>query len=1116
MKATWLAAVAVLAFGSIPGQAQRIEKDLSGAKWNLWLDTKAGWQNDTLYLPPVDVKTLPVNLPTGGWKAMTGGSERVSVPGIVEEYWQDRLGHDYTGVSWWWTDFTLPVMTADRRVTIHFEAVRQRAEVFLNGELVGYDLIGNTPFDVDVTGKCTSGKANRLAVRITDHGGNFTWYDPMADRWGRYTMPISHGFGGISAPVRVIVTEPVHISDIFVRNKPEMRTVGVDLTFNNHTNSAVNGTVRFRIRDAKTHKVVQTAMSRTIQLKPGENKLTRDISVRTANLWDLDHPNLYFCDAELVSNGRAVDSVSQRFGFRWFGQSGVGKDAIFRLNGKRIVLRTAISWGFWPVTGLYPTPELAVKQIKTAKALGLNMLNFHRCIGPPIVMDRADEMGLLQYEEPGGYVSGGGDEFAFRWAREKLLRMVKRDRNHPSMVIYDMINEEARPPLPHQKKDMADAHAIDPTRIITFTSGSAVDGKDPDKLHMLPYDSKQYIPGWYDHHAAEGPGNYLSEFYNGPTDHYHYTTNKAETVYWGEEGSISTPPRLDVINRELTRTGKDGWDGAEYRKWYQAFADYLDNKGLRQYFPTVDALTLGMARTQFYYHGRTIETVRLANVTDGFAVNGWESEIYENHSGIVDCWRNSKGAVDLIARYNRPVYVAVKVRNKVVDAGDTVTVDFHLVNEIDLHGAYRLEAWLTGPGGNLWSGKWPVKVVGKETYGQLLVADIRMKLPATPGRYTVHARLMDSSGKLRADGDDEIFALDWKSQSPPANGAALELDGRINNFLKASFEAPLPAYTEAAGKLDYIVIGNADPDRSNAIQAEALHTPDGRPGLLGEYFSDRNLTTLAATRVDPNVAFVWGGPPAAGMGTENFSVRWTGTVTPPETGDYTFGTRSDDGARLWVDDQLVIDDWVVHAPELKKAKPVHLEAGHAYNIRAEYFQEGGGAEMTVSWATPTATANEQRRLDDILRRVREDGTTVVFVDDTERWAKVLSAAGLVKYTGKMVVGDVWLGGNLFVRKHPLFKDMPVNTGLGWEYADLAAYSSTRYGLMLDGEQAIGGAVNTNEQRVSTTVCEIPLGKGKIVLSTLDIVSHLGAQNGGGIVARKLLTNYIQYAAKPSM
>ena len=114
---------------------------------------------------------------------------------------------------------------------------------------------------------------------------------------------------------------------------------------------------------------------------------------------------------------------------------------MFRLNGKRIVLRSAISWGFWPINGLFATPEMAGKQIQAAKDLGLNMLNNHRCIGQPILFEKADEMGLLQYEEPGDYSAGTHDPFAQACIREKLRRMVVRDRSHPSLVIYNLANE---------------------------------------------------------------------------------------------------------------------------------------------------------------------------------------------------------------------------------------------------------------------------------------------------------------------------------------------------------------------------------------------------------------------------------------------------------------------------------------------------------------------------------------------------------------------------------------------------------------------------------------------------------------------------------------------------
>lgn len=97
-----------------------------------------------------------------------------------------------------------------------------------------------------------------------------------------------------------------------------------------------------------------------------------------AHLWSVDSPRLY--DLKISLND---DAVTERFGFRWFEIKDVKGDRQFFLNGKRIVLRTAISWGFWPYNGITPSDELAKRQITIAKELGLNMLNFHRNIGKP-------------------------------------------------------------------------------------------------------------------------------------------------------------------------------------------------------------------------------------------------------------------------------------------------------------------------------------------------------------------------------------------------------------------------------------------------------------------------------------------------------------------------------------------------------------------------------------------------------------------------------------------------------------------------------------------------------------------------------------------------------------
>jgi glucose/arabinose dehydrogenase len=120
-------------------------------------------------------------------------------------------------------------------------------------------------------------------------------------------------------------------------------------------------------------------------------------------------------------------------------------------------------------------------------------------------------------------------------------------------------------------------------------------------------------------------------------------------------------------------------------------------------------------------------------------------------------------------------------------------------------------------------------------------------------------------------------------------------------------------------------------------------------GLRAEYFNNQNLTNRAFTRVDQTVNFAWGaGSPDSRIGADTFSARWTGQIESRYSETYTFNTRSDDGVRLYIDGQLVIDQWNDHAPTNHTGR-IFLEAGVRYDIRLEYYENGGGAEMRLRW-----------------------------------------------------------------------------------------------------------------------------------------------------------------------
>jgi len=131
--------------------------------------------------------------------------------------------------------------------------------------------------------------------------------------------------------------------------------------------------------------------------------------------------------------------------------------------------------------------------------------------------------------------------------------------------------------------------------------------------------------------------------------------------------------------------------------------------------------------------------------------------------------------------------------------------------------------------------------------------------------------------------------------------------------------------------------------------------PNGS-GLKGEYWTNQDKTLTGAptvTRTDPVIDFAWGtGAPATGVTADKFTVRWSGKVQPAVSETYTFFTTTDDGVRLWVNNQLLIDKWVDQGPT-EWSGTIALTAGQQYDVKLEYFENGGGAQAQVRWSSPS-------------------------------------------------------------------------------------------------------------------------------------------------------------------
>lgn len=144
------------------------------------------------------------------------------------------------------------------------------------------------------------------------------------------------------------------------------------------------------------------------------------------------------------------------------------------------------------------------------------------------------------------------------------------------------------------------------------------------------------------------------------------------------------------------------------------------------------------------------------------------------------------------------------------------------------------------------------------------------------------------------------------------------------------------------------------------IPATALRTPDGKPGLAGQYFAGTNFETPHGKTVDATIDFQWPGPPLADMpaglaSLDNFSARWTGAVVAPEDGEYELGAEGDDGYRLYVDGKLAVEDWKNGGKRYAGTKVV-LKKGQSLPITLEYFNATSERSLRLAWRTPSQLA----------------------------------------------------------------------------------------------------------------------------------------------------------------
>ena len=341
-----------------------------------------------------------------------------------------------TPQAWYRKTFTLPASPAGKSVWLDFDGVFRDSTVYLNGKELGEHQSGYTPFRYDITKLASYNGQNVLAVHVNPRPFEGWWYEGA----GIYR----HVWLNIANPVRV---EPW---GVFVTSElPEpgpggaapQATLHIQTALTNAGAAAAEAELVSRVVDDRGTGIAE--MSSRLNLAPGgRQELAQQLTVRTPRLWSLETPNLYHLETSVRLNGQTVDTAETPFGIRT-----IRFDAAkgFFLNGKSVKIQGVCNHQDFAGVGAGVPDTLEQWRVRKLKEMGANGWRMSHNPPNPELLDACDQLGMLVMDENrhlgdthSAYTPSGTPATDLR----DLADLILRDRNHPSIIMWSMCNEE--------------------------------------------------------------------------------------------------------------------------------------------------------------------------------------------------------------------------------------------------------------------------------------------------------------------------------------------------------------------------------------------------------------------------------------------------------------------------------------------------------------------------------------------------------------------------------------------------------------------------------------------------------------------------------------------------
>ncbi|MEZ0450810.1 glycoside hydrolase family 2 TIM barrel-domain containing protein [Sphingobacterium thalpophilum] len=419
------------------------------------LDMNTGW---AFYPGDVD-RAMTVDYDDSQWEA-------VSIPHIMRVERKHNGGAVFQGTGWYRRYFRLSDSYRNKRITLQFEGVQSSCVIYLNGKEIAAHAGGYLGFSVDVTPYISYDRDNVLALRVTNK-------DDAQTPPGKPMRKLDFNYyGGIYRNVKMLVTDSTYISDPLEADIPAGG--GILVSFPTVTKEKATISCRTHVVNGRAASGAQLRLETTVQDETGnvvtrandttslphtDTTFSQHLQVSSPRLWHPDHPFRYRLVSRIYRNDMLVDEVTTWIGIRRFDmRSSRGEADGLYLNGEKLYIRGANRHQAFPYVGDAASNSMQVRDVIQLKKGGFNAVRAAHY--PPSVafLDACDSLGLLVIECQPGWQYFSEDPLFIQRTYRDIRQMIRRDRNHPSIFLWETSLNESPTPSSWMKEAVKIAH----------------------------------------------------------------------------------------------------------------------------------------------------------------------------------------------------------------------------------------------------------------------------------------------------------------------------------------------------------------------------------------------------------------------------------------------------------------------------------------------------------------------------------------------------------------------------------------------------------------------------------------------------------------------------------